>query len=92
VIVLRIGLTGATVPVIYLFLSFETRCGHVAMVQIEPRFGRCGGRAGCDRLGLDPPVEGETRLFSQTFGWRWLGEWRIRPVFDLTTGQSRFDN
>jgi len=66
---------------------------HVVQIETQVR-DAAAVRAGCDRLGLDPPVEGETRLFSQTVSGLAvrLGEWRYPAVFDLTTGQSRFDN
>ncbi len=51
-------------------------------------------RKACDRLGLDEPVEGEVKLFSQTvcgLAVR-LPKWRYPVVFDLKTGESKFDN
>ncbi|MCR9210747.1 MAG: hypothetical protein NXI28_21165 [bacterium] len=51
-------------------------------------------RKACDRLGLDEPVEGEVKLFSQTvLGLAvQLAKWRYPVVFDLATGETRFDN
>jgi hypothetical protein len=51
-------------------------------------------RAGCSRLGLDEPVEGETRLFSQTVSGLAvrLREWRYPVVFNTQTGETKFDN
>lgn len=51
-------------------------------------------RAGCNRLGLDEPLEGEVKLFSQTVSGLavQLRDWRYPVVFDLKTGESKFDN
>lgn len=51
-------------------------------------------RKACDRLGLDDPVEGEVKLFSQTVSGLavQLAKWRYPVVFDLNTGESKFDN
>jgi hypothetical protein len=66
---------------------------HVVQIQTQVRSAPAV-RAGCRRLGLEPPVEGETRLFTQSV---WglavrLRGWRYPVVFDTQTGQSRFDN
>ena len=66
---------------------------HVVQIQTEIRDAVAVG-AGCQRLRLDEPVEGETKLFSQTvtgLAVR-LREWRYPVVFDLATGESKFDN
>ena len=56
-------------------------------------------RAGCDRLRLEPPVFGQTKLFSSTVkGWAvkgWavtLPEWRYPVVCDVDSGEVAFDN
>ncbi|MCR9207646.1 MAG: hypothetical protein NXI28_05410 [bacterium] len=51
-------------------------------------------RAGCNRLGLDEPVEGEVKLFSQTVSGLAVQfrDWRYPVVFDLSTGETKFDN
>jgi hypothetical protein len=66
---------------------------HVVQIQTQVR-DASAVRAGCKRLGLDEPVEGETKLFSQTvtgLAVR-LREWRYPVVFDLATGASKYDN
>ncbi len=66
---------------------------HVVMVQTQVK-DAAAVRAGCKRLQLDAPVEGETRLFSQTVSGLAvrLREWRYPVVFNLATGESKFDN
>ncbi|MCM2371876.1 DUF1257 domain-containing protein [Aporhodopirellula aestuarii] len=66
---------------------------HVVQIETQVR-DATAVRAGCSRLGLDEPVEGEVRLFSETvMGLAvQLREWRFPVVFDLSTGKSRFDN
>ncbi|TWU59939.1 hypothetical protein Poly51_02120 [Rubripirellula tenax] len=66
---------------------------HVVQIKTQVR-DAAAVRAGCFRLGLDEPVEGELKLFSETV--RGLGvqlrDWRYPVVFDLTTGESKYDN
>jgi hypothetical protein len=66
---------------------------HVVQIQTQVR-SPAAVRAGCARLGLEPPVEGVTRLFSQSVAGLAvrLRDWRYPVVFDTQTGQSRFDN
>jgi hypothetical protein len=66
---------------------------HVVQIQTQVR-DATAVRAGCKRLGLDVPVEGETKLFSQTVTGLavQLREWRYPVVFDLATGESKYDN
>ena len=51
-------------------------------------------RAGCDRLKLPAPVEGEVKLFSETVTGLavQLRDWRYPVVFNITTGETKFDN
>ncbi len=51
-------------------------------------------RAGCARLGLDHPVEGEVKLFSETVSGLavQLQQWQYPVVFNLATGETKFDN
>jgi len=66
---------------------------HVVRVITQVR-DVAAARAGCKRLGLDEPVEGEVKLFSETvtgLAVR-LHQWQYPVVFDTTTGESKFDN
>ena len=66
---------------------------HVVQVQTQVK-DAAAVRAGCKRLQLDDPVQGETKLFSQTVSGLAvrLREWRYPVVFNLATGESKFDN
>ncbi|KLU02259.1 hypothetical protein RISK_005325 [Rhodopirellula islandica] len=66
---------------------------HVVQIATQVR-DAAAVRKACDRLGLDDPVEGEVKLFSQTVSGLavQLAKWRYPVVFDLTTGESKFDN
>jgi len=53
-----------------------------------------GVRAACDRLLLEPPVEGKSKLFSREvegLAVR-LQDWRYPVVFKTTSGEAQFDN
>jgi hypothetical protein len=53
-----------------------------------------GVRAACDRLRLEPPVEGKTKLFSgevEGLAVR-LRDWRYPVVFQTRTGEAKYDN
>ena len=66
---------------------------HVVQIQTQVR-DASAVRAGCRRLGLAEPVEGEFKLYRQTvsgLGVR-LHQWKYPVVFDLVTGESKFDN
>jgi hypothetical protein len=66
---------------------------HVVQIQTQVK-DAAAVRAGCKRLALDEPTEGEVRLFSETvvgLAVR-LREWRYPVVFNLATGESKFDN
>ncbi len=66
---------------------------HVVQIATQVR-DAVAVRKACDRLGLDDPVEGEVKLFSQTVSGLaiQLAEWRYPVVFDLSTGETKFDN
>jgi hypothetical protein len=66
---------------------------HVVQIQTQVR-DATAVRAGCLRLGLNEPVDGETKLFSQTVAGLavQLREWRYPVVFNLATGESKYDN
>lgn len=66
---------------------------HIVQIQTEVR-DAAAVRAGCDRLGLRSPVEGEFKLFQRSV--RGLGvelrNWRYPVVCDLPTGKVHYDN
>ena len=66
---------------------------HIVVVKTEVR-DAAAVRAACQRLGLQPPVQGTHRLFtSQTTGLAVaLPKWRYPAVCDLSTGQVQYDN
>lgn len=66
---------------------------HVVNIQTQVR-SAAAVRAGCRRLGLADPVEGEVKLFSETVSGLavQLCDWRYPVVFNVTTGESKFDN
>jgi hypothetical protein len=66
---------------------------HIVQVQTQVK-DAAAVRAGCHRLQLDAPVEGEVKLFTQTVSGLAvrLREWRYPVVFNLVTGESKFDN
>jgi hypothetical protein len=66
---------------------------HVVQIQTQVR-SATAVRAGCKRLGLDVPVEGEVKLFTETVSGLAvrLRDWRYPVVFNVTTGESKFDN
>ena len=66
---------------------------HVVQIQTQVK-DAAAVRAGCNRLQLDAPVAGEVRLFSETVSGLAvrLRDWRYPVVFNLATGESRFDN
>ncbi len=65
------------------------------VVQIQTQVRDAGAvRAGCARRGLDEPVEGEVKLFSETvtgLAVR-LRDWRYPVVFNVATGETKLDN
>jgi hypothetical protein len=66
---------------------------HVVQIQTQVR-SAAAVRAGCKRLGLGEPVEGEVKLFTETVSGLAvrLRDWRYPVVFNVTTGESKFDN
>ena len=66
---------------------------HVVQISTQVR-DAAAVRAGCVRLGLDEPVEGEVKLFSETVTGLavQLREWRYPVVFNTRTGETKFDN
>ena len=66
---------------------------HVVQIATEVR-DVAAGRAACQRLQLEMPVEGRARLFSgEATGLIVnLPEWRYPVVFDTSTGQAKYDN
>ena len=66
---------------------------HVVQIQTQVK-DAAAVRAGCKRLALDEPTEGEVRLFNETVSGLAvrLRDWRYPVVFNLATGESKFDN
>ena len=66
---------------------------HIVEIRTEVRDAN-GVRAACDRLRLEPPVEGKTRLFSSGVEGLavWLRGWRYPIVFQTATGEAQYDN
>ena len=66
---------------------------HIVEIKTEVR-DAAGVRAACDRLLLEPPVEGKSKLFSREvegLAVR-LRDWRYPVVFKTTSGEAQFDN
>ena len=66
---------------------------HIVEIRTEVRDAN-GVRAACDRLRLEPPVEGKTKLFSREaegLAVR-LRDWRYPVVFQIPTGEAQYDN
>jgi hypothetical protein len=66
---------------------------HIVEIRTEVRDAG-GVRAACDRLRLEPPVEGKTKLFSgevEGLAVR-LRDWRYPVVFQTRTGEAKYDN
>ncbi len=66
---------------------------HIVEIQTQVRDAEAV-RATCNRLGLPPPAEGPTRLFSSTVSGLavQLPGWRYPAVCQLESGQVKFDN
>lgn len=66
---------------------------HIVEIRTELRDAN-GVRAACDRLQLEPPVDGKTRLYSgevEGLAVR-LRDWRYPVVFQTATGEAKYDN
>ncbi|NQV25790.1 MAG: hypothetical protein HQ518_15640 [Rhodopirellula sp.] len=66
---------------------------HIVEIRTEVRDAG-GVRSACDRLRLEPPVEGVTQLFSREVSGLAvrLRDWRYPVVFKTTTGEAQYDN
>ena len=66
---------------------------HIVEIKTEVR-DAAAVRAACQRLKLEPPTHGTTRLFSgeATGAIVKLTGWRYPAVFDTESGQARYDN
>ncbi|TWU62513.1 hypothetical protein [Crateriforma conspicua] len=66
---------------------------HVVTIETQVR-DVVAAKAGCRRLRLPQPFVGDVKLFSGTVHGLAvsLKDWRYPAVFDLKTGQGRFDN
>ena len=66
---------------------------HVVTVKTEVR-DAAAARAACNRLQLEPPIEGRTRLFSgeATGLIVKLPNWQYPVVFNTGTGEAKYDN
>ena len=66
---------------------------HIVEIQTEVR-DASAVRAGCNRLGLQPPNEGTFKLFSKTVSGLGveLRDWRYPIVCELNTGKVQYDN
>lgn len=66
---------------------------HIVVIETEVR-DATAVRSGCNRLRLQPPVEGSFKLFRQTvpgLGVQ-LPDWRYPVVCDLASGKLHYDN
>jgi hypothetical protein len=66
---------------------------HIVEIKTEVR-DPAAVTAACERMKLEPPVHGTTRLFSgEATGLIVnLPGWRFPAVFDTATGEARYDN
>ena len=66
---------------------------HIVEIQTQVR-DASAVRAGCKRLRLDDPVDGEFELFSETVSGLavQLDDWRYPVVFNTSSGETRYDN
>ena len=71
----------------------EKPLSHIVEIKTEVR-DVAAAQAACQRLKLEPPVEGKTRLFSgEVEGLAvHLRDWRYPVVFETGTGRAHFDN
>lgn len=66
---------------------------HIVQIQTQVR-DASAVRSGCRRLGLAEPIDGEVKLFSGKVSGLavQLHDWRYPVVFNLSTGESKYDN
>ena len=66
---------------------------HIVEIKTEVR-DVAAARAACQRLRLEPPIEGRAKLFSgeATGLIVKLPDWKYPVVFDTASGEARFDN
>lgn len=66
---------------------------HIVEIKTEVR-DVAAVRAACQRLGLEQPIHGTTRLFSgeATGVIVKLRDWKYPAVFDIESGEARYDN
>jgi len=66
---------------------------HVVQIETEIR-DVAAARAACNRLQLEPPIEGRAQLFSgeATGLIVKLPDWKYAVVFNVTTGEAKYDN
>jgi len=66
---------------------------HIVQIQTQIK-DVAAVRSACERLSLQPPVQGTVKLFSgQVTGLAvQLPGWHYPAVFDLASGQAKFDN
>ena len=66
---------------------------HIVEIQTQVR-DLAAARTACERLGLEAPTEGRARLFSGEAAGLIvkLPDWKYPVVFDVTTGEARYDN
>lgn len=66
---------------------------HLVEIQTEVR-DLDAVRAACERLGLEPPTQGQARLFSGEASGLIvkLPDWKYPVVFDPVNGEAKYDN
>jgi hypothetical protein len=66
---------------------------HVVTVETQVR-DVAAAQAACNRLQLEPPIEGRARLFSGEAAGLivQLPDWQYPVVFDTSTGEAKYDN
>jgi hypothetical protein len=75
------------------FIKSENNMSHIVEIKTEVRDANAL-RLACQRLGLAAPVTGKVKLFNNdaTGEAVQLPHWRYPVVFDLNTGQVKYDN
>lgn len=66
---------------------------HIVQITTQVR-DAAAAHAACQRLGLEPPAEGQAMLFSGEAAGLIvkLPDWKYPVVFDTTTGEAKYDN